>query len=130
MLALAFSSLEYANLFCEYLTTNNHYGHNIFSDKTIEAYLMQWGVTKNNVETVLECLYWHSDLKCKKVDFSDFKTIDVLKEVNSLTRLRKESLKLIVNFVWKSKDNLEKEIVTSTGEEKEELQKLLDKLND
>lgn len=129
MLALAFMSPKYGDLFAEYLDTNKRYDHNVFDDKTIELYLKTWGVTPQTMGAALECAEWHRALNPKKANFAGFKDVEVLKKVNELETIKKGSLESMVDYVWGGADHLEKAVQAATGEEQAELQKVLHTLS-
>lgn len=77
----------------------------------------------------MECVNWHRELNRKKVDFSGFAKLDVLKKINSSPDIKHDRLESMVAYLWKDNAGLEKAVVAAEGDMKAELQKLLDKMS-
>lgn len=127
VLLLALEAPEFYGLFGEFLHTSENYDYNVLPNDAIEAYLAKWGVTTDNLDTILQCVEWYDELNPKKADFSGFQNVEVLKQVN-MRDLQEYVLERIVAYVWKNEKGLAKAMKAATGAEKEEMQKLLDSI--
>lgn len=98
VLALAINFEEYGKLLADYLVKNESYDHNILSNAAIETYIAKWGVTAENLETILVCMQWYDGLNPKKADFSGFKTSEVINKLNARNDIADYILKRIHDY--------------------------------